>query len=132
MSELLQRWENFQPTKVQIFWVCVAAVAAILFGGFGLGGWTTAGKAQQMASDAGETARRDLAIAVCVEEFMHTADAGARMKKLQGASFYERGDLIAAGGFATMPDRKEPDSAVAAQCALALEQAKAPPANAKR
>ena len=60
-----------------------------------------------------------------------TKRMAARLAKLKSAEFYRRGDVIATGGFATMPDRKEADDAVAAQCAAALEDVKLP-AGAKK
>jgi hypothetical protein len=130
-QELQQRWEDFQLNKTQVFWVCGIAVAATLIGGFGIAGWVTAGRAEAMSAQAAQDARRELAVAVCVEDFTHERDAAARLAKLKSAEFYRRGDVIATGGFATMPDRKEADDAVAAQCAAALEDVKLP-AGAKK
>jgi hypothetical protein len=125
-AEIQQRWEDFHLSKVQTFWVCVAAILATLFVGFGLAGWVSAGRAQAMASEAAQDARRELAVAVCVDDFMHERDAPARLAKLKSLEFFRRSDVIATGGFATMPDRQEADNAVAARCAAALEEAKQP------
>jgi hypothetical protein len=126
ISQLQQRWEDLQPTKVQAFWLCAGAVVATLVIGFGVAGWVTGGRAQAMALEAANKARTDLAVAVCVDDFIHAKDAGPRLAKLKSAQFYERGDVIATAGFATMPDRKAADDAVAAQCAAALEEARLP------
>jgi hypothetical protein len=128
LGQLQQRWDNLQPTKVQAFWLFVTGVIATLIIGFGVAGWVTGARAQAMALEASNSARMDLAVAVCVDDFIHAKDAGARLAKLQSAQFYDRGDVIATGGFATMPDRKEADTALATQCAAALEQAHLPAA----
>lgn len=124
--EIQRRWEHFQLNKAQVFWVCAGAVVATLIAGFGFAGWVSAGHARSMAAEAADSARRELAVAVCVDEFMHERDAAARLAKLKSTEFYRRSDLIATGGFATMPDRKEADDAVAARCAAALDEAKLP------
>ena len=129
-SELQRQWEDYQPSKTLAFWIGVAAVIATLIAGFGIAGWVTAGRAQAMVNDAKDEARRELAVAVCVDEFMAERDAAAQLTKLKSVEFFRRSELIATGGFATMPDRKEADEAVAARCAAALEEAK-PPAAAK-
>ena len=126
LREMQRRWEDFQLNKTQVFWMCAGSVAATLVVGFGVAGWVTAGHAASMATDAAQNARRELAVAVCVDEFVHERDAAARLAKLKTADFYRRGDILATGGFATMPDRKEADDAVATQCAAALEEAKLP------
>ena len=130
-TDIQQRWENFQLNKTQVFWVCAGVMAATLIGGFGFAGCVSGGRAQSMATEAAENARRELAVAVCVDDFVHERDAAARLAKLKSAEFYQRGDLIATGGFATMPDRKEADDAVASRCAAALEEVKLPAAPGK-
>lgn len=127
---LRERWERYEPTKTQTFWIAVGSVVATLILGFGFGGWVTGGTAQKMASEAATKARQQLAAAVCVEEFMGAADAASRLEKLKKASWYERDGLISDGGWATMPDRKEPNSTVASLCASRLAEIEAPAAQA--
>ena len=122
LTQLQQRWMQWQPTKTQAFWTCAIAVVATLIGGFGVAGWVSAGTARQMVSDAADNARRELAVAVCVEEFMQSAGALERLAKLKKTHFYERSEIVATAGFATMPDQKEPDGYVAARCAAALDE----------
>lgn len=115
-----QRWNNYRPTKEQTLWTAVGCIIATLVLGFGLGGWVTAGTAQKMAAEAAATSRHELAAAVCAEEFMRPADARARLEKLKGLQWYERDELVAAGGWATMPGEKEANSVVAEMCAARL------------
>ena len=119
---LRQRWEAYQLTKTQAFWLSAGSVIATLIVGFGFGGWVTAGTAAETTEEAKATARHALATAICVEEFMQAADAGSRLKQLKDASWYERDDILAASGWATMPDRKEPNIVVADMCATKLAE----------
>ena len=137
-SEIQRKFEDWQPSKVQAFWACATVLVATLVVGFGPAGWVSGAAAQKLASESADNARRELAVAVCVDEFMDQRDASARLAKLKSVEFFRRGDLIATGGYATMPDRKEADDAVAARCAATLDEVQAPaaakstPVNAKQ
>jgi hypothetical protein len=122
-AQVFQRFTQYQPTKTQAFWIAVICVLATLIAGFGIGGWVTGTKAEKMVAEAADGARRDLGVAVCIEDFMHSPAAKAELAKLKKASWYDRGQIVSAGGWATMPDRKEPESAIAAQCAARLSEA---------
>jgi hypothetical protein len=125
MKNALLRWQRYQPTKEQTFWIAIACVIVALIVGFGPGGWVTGGTARKMADEAAAASHHQLAAAVCAEEFMRAADARARLAKLQALEWWERDDLVAAGGWATMPGEKEANSAVAETCASRLaDQAK--------
>jgi hypothetical protein len=126
IERMQQQLQDYQPTKVQAFWFAAGSVAATLVLGFGPGGWVSGGTAQARIGESATNARQELATAVCVEDFMRAKDAGARLAKLMEAGWYERSELVANGGWATMPDRKEPNSAVAAMCAAELTERKAP------
>lgn len=126
MKELIQRWEDFRPTKLHAFWACVVCVIATLILGFGPAGWVTGGTARKMTDDAAASRYQSLAAAVCAEEFMRAADSRARLAKLKALQWYERDDLVAAGGWATMPGENEANIVVAELCANSLaEQAEA-------
>jgi hypothetical protein len=117
---IVQRWKEYQPTKEQTFWVALAAVIATLVVGFGMSGWVTGGTARKMADEAAATAHNELAAAVCEEHFMRAADARVRLAKLQKLQSWERDQHLVAGGWATMPGEKEPNSAAAQLCAARL------------
>jgi hypothetical protein len=119
-QSLQQRWNAYRPSKEQVFWIGIGCIIATLVVGFGLGGWVTGGRAQNMAAEAATSARHELAASVCADEFMRAADARARLEKLKGLQWYERDDLVAAGGWATMPGEKEANSVVAEMCAARL------------
>jgi hypothetical protein len=122
MELLRQRWDELRLTKAQGFWLAAGSVAATLVVGFAMAGWVTAGTAEKRVAEAATNSRHELATAICVEEFMAAADARARLAKLNDASWYDRGEMVAKGGWATMPDRKEPNSVVATLCAGKLAE----------
>jgi hypothetical protein len=124
VEALRQRWDEYQLSKVQAFWLAIGSVVATLIVGFGMAGWVTGGTAEQRVSEAATTSRQELATAICVDEFMAAANPGPRLAKLNEASWYDRGELIAKGGWATMPDRREPNSVVATLCASKLAELK--------
>lgn len=118
-------WQQYQPNKEHAIWIAVACVVATLVIGFGFGGWVTGGTARKMADEAAAASHNQLAAAVCAEQFMRAADARTRLAKLQALQWWERDDLVAAGGWATMPGEKEANGVVAEMCATRLaDQAK--------
>jgi len=123
---LMERWDDYQVTKTQAFWLAAACVAATLILGFTAGGWVTGGSAQEQVAEAATNARHELATAVCVKRFMRAADAASRLEKLKQAMWHERDELISAGGWATMPDRKEPNIVLAELCASELAELEMP------
>jgi hypothetical protein len=127
-ESLRARLENYRPSKTEAAWFGVGCIAATLIAGFGFGGWVTGGTAQKQVSEAAANARHELATAVCVEDFMATKDSGVTLAKLKEAGWYDRGELVAKGGWATMPDRKEANSDVASLCAAKLADMTVPSA----
>jgi hypothetical protein len=128
IETMRRRFEDYRPTKTQTFWIAAGCVAATLVLGFGPGGWVSAGTAQKKVDEAATNARQQLAAAVCVEEFMSAKDARVQLAQLVKTEWYERSALIAKGGWATMPDRKEPNDSVATMCAEKLAERKLPAA----
>ena len=94
IDALRERFIEYRPTKSAAAWV-------------GFGGWVSGAKAQQQVAEAAANARHELAAAVCVDEFMAGKNAGVILAKLKEAGWYDRNDLVAKGGWATMPDRAE-------------------------
>ncbi len=125
MRNPLLLWQQYQPTKEHAIWIAAACVVATLVIGFGFGGWVTGGTASKMADQAAAASHNQLAAAVCAEQFMRAADARTRLAKLQALEWWERDDLVVAGGWATMPGEKQADGVVAEMCAARLaDQAK--------
>lgn len=122
MEKLVQRWRDYRPSKTEAFWTAAGCVVATLVIGFGFGGWVTGGTAESLAKTAADTARHQLAAAICVHEFMQAKDAREQLAALRKAEWYQRDKIVAASGWATMPDRKEPNMTVAEMCAAKLAE----------
>lgn len=121
-EQKMKSWDELRLTKTQAAGLTAGAVVLTVVLGFGPGGWVSGSKAREMVEAASASARTELAVAVCMEEFMHAENAKARLAKLQAAAWLERSELLAKAGWATMPDQKEPDEAVAVQCAARLAE----------
>lgn len=120
MPTLRRRWDEYRPSKTEAFWTAVGAVAATLVIGFGFAGWVTGGTAEEMSAKAATDARQQLATAICVNKFMQAKDVTTRLTDLKKAEWYQRDEIVAGHGWATMPDRKEPNNVVAEMCATQL------------
>jgi hypothetical protein len=120
---LTQRWEQFQPTKTMLMWACVGSVVATIAVGFTFGGWVTGGTAQEMASTAGDEARAELAAAVCMENFLASADARTQLAELKDIdNAFRQRQFIEGGEWALMPDRDSVNRRAAAKCAEMLAE----------
>ena len=104
-----------------LVWACIAAVIATIVVGFSWGGWVTGGTSRTMATAAGETARGELASAICVERFNAAADAAAKLAEFKAIpDSYKKRQFVEAGGWATMPGQTSPDRRGAEACSVAL------------
>ena len=118
---LLQRWDDYQPSKATLLWACVAAVIATMVFGFSWGGWVTGGSSRTAAAAAGDVARGELASAICVDRFNAGPDASARLTQFKAITeSYKQRQFIEAGGWATMPGQSAPDRLGAQGCTTAL------------
>jgi hypothetical protein len=120
-QSLSRRWEDYQPSKTMLVWACIAAVIATIVVGFSWGGWVTGGTSRTMATAAGDTARGELASAICVERFNAAPDAAAKLAEFKAIpDSYKKRQFVEAGGWATMPGQTSPDRRGAEACAVAL------------
>ncbi len=124
MDALRKGWEELQFSKGQAVWIAIGSVIATLVVGFGLAGWVGGGTHEKLVAEAASNARHELAAAVCADEFLASKDANTRLVTLKDTGWYERGEILAKAGYATMPDRKEPNPTVAAMCAARLTETK--------
>ncbi len=116
-----QRWTELQPSKTMLVWACVGSIAATLVVGFTWGGWVTGGTARDMAGDASDEARGQLASVVCAESFMAAPDAAVQLvalKELSGS--YQQRQFVEKGGWAVMPGADSADRRGADLCAKDL------------
>ena len=116
-----QRWEELQPSKTLLVWACVGCIAATLIVGFAWGGWVTGGTAQEMAGDASDEARGQLASAVCAESFLAAPDAAVQLVALKEIdSSYQQRQFVEKGGWAVMPGKDAPDRRAVDLCTRVL------------
>ena len=120
MSKLLQRWRNSTLSTNQAFWIGAGCVLGTLIIGFTAGGWVTAGEAKSLADRAAGEARSELAVAVCIDHFLHDKDAAEHLATLKKEVWHERAAFVKDGPWATMPDRKDASNVVAERCAEKL------------
>ncbi len=92
-----------------------AVVLAVI--GFTWGGWVTGGTAQKMAEEMAENAVVDRLAPICVEQFNQVSEKDEKLKILNETDSWQRRDYVEKQGWATMPGEKEPDRAVASECA---------------
>ena len=80
-----------------------------------------AAAAQEMAGDASEEARGQLASVVCAESFLAAPDAAVQLAALQEIdSSYQQRRFVQDGGWATMPGHDSPDRRGADLCVKVL------------
>ena len=92
-----------------------AVILALI--GFNWAGWVTAGTAQEMAKQMADDAVVDRLAPICVEQFNQVSEKDEKLKILNETDSWQRGDYVEKQGWATMPGEKEPDRAVASECA---------------
>jgi hypothetical protein len=121
-----ERVKRYRLSKTLFFWSCVACAIATIVVGFKWGGWVTGGGAAEMASQAADKARAEMAAAICISRFEKAPDATAQLAALGKAKDWERGSFIEKGGWVTIPGTKKPVSGAADLCAKNLVAAKLP------
>jgi hypothetical protein len=122
-KSLQQRWDGLQPSKTMLVWSCIGSVAVALIVGFTWGGWVTGGTARDMAQDAADQSRYELASTICADRFMAAADAKAQLSALQAIdSSYRQRQFIDEGGWATMPGQEKGARQASELCAAVLDK----------
>ena len=94
-------WSAYRPSKAIWFWSCAGCIVATLLVGFVWLGWVSGGTADEMARDASEQGRANLAAELCVFRFMDAPDAADRLAELNEQSTRQRDDYIESGGWVT-------------------------------
>ncbi|MBB4273128.1 hypothetical protein [Rhizobium mongolense] len=120
-TSISQRFDSYQPSKTILVWACVVTAVATIIVGFNWGGWVTGSTSLKAATTAGETARGELASAICVDRFNSATDAAAKLIEFKALpDSYKKRQFIEAGGWATMPGQTSADSKIAEGCSTAL------------
>ncbi len=107
---------NWEKIKLGL-WGAIGGAIVLAIIGFTLGGWVTGGTAQQTAEDTAENAVLDRLAPICVEQFNQDSGKDQKLTAMKEGNSWERDDYVEKQGWATMPGEKEPDRAVASECA---------------
>lgn len=99
--------------------VVIGAVALAIIG-FTWGGWVTGSSAREMARAEASSEVASALTPYCVAESKSAANAAATLKALRAGDDYDPGDVISKAGWATPLGAKQPNSALAQDCASAL------------
>ena len=121
---LMQRFEDYQPSKRALGWSCALCAVATMIVGFSWGGWVTGGTAAEMARKVADGASANLAATFCVAQFKSDPAHAVQLASLTKLDSWDRTSFITKGGWATLPGMKEPVSGAADLCA---QQLMAPP-----
>ncbi|TAX63643.1 hypothetical protein ELI03_36060 [Rhizobium leguminosarum] len=113
-------WSAYRPSKTLWIWSIVGASALTMAVGFTWGGWTTSGKARVMEEIAVRNARAELVADMCVQKFIASSDAEAKLEALKAKSSWERDDFIQDGGWTTIAGIKDTVPNAAETCAHRL------------
>jgi hypothetical protein len=119
-----QRWGAVQPTKMTVFWFCLASIILTMIIGFNWGGWVRASTAQKSAALMAQNAVVQRLTTFCVGQFNLDANKEQKLQELIATSTYKRAEFVTTQGWATLPGEEKPDNKVADACAkqLALTQ----------
>jgi hypothetical protein len=102
----------------------IAGAVATLVIGFYWGGWVTGGSAREMAHNSVSTALVSVLSPICVDKFLHSADAASNLIEFKKVGSWQQGSFIEKGGWATMPGGEPANAAVAQACATMLSSLK--------
>ena len=127
-----QKWRSYRPSKAVWLWSCIGSGVATIIVGFGWGGWVTGASATQMADQAADHARVQLATAYCVNHVTSSPDSADDLAKLRKTNSWDRGGFVKTAGWVTLPGTSAPISEAADLCASQLmnvktAQSKVPP-----
>lgn len=101
-------------------WGAVAGAVAMATIGFSQLGWTTSGKADELARDRADTAVVAALVPFCVAKAQQDPDKTIVTKLQTETSSYSRSDMVMKAGWATMGNAKSPDNALARACSEKL------------
>lgn len=114
---LTQKWREFRPSKRLWLASCGAVAVVTVAAGFGSGVLVTHGTAEEMAQEAAQTARAELAASTCVARFSSGEQFASRFDQFQQASAFERQQLLQEENWVTPRGLEEPVVGAADRCA---------------
>jgi hypothetical protein len=102
-------------------WGAVIGSVLTMIIGFGLGGWVTAGAADQAARLQADAAVTSALIPFCLEKARMDPAGAKKLGELRAISYsYEQEQFVMKAGWASMPGSEEPNREVAEACAPQL------------
>ncbi|MGF1610902.1 MAG: hypothetical protein ACFCUQ_15980 [Kiloniellales bacterium] len=101
--------------KPALYGAVVGAIALAIVG-FSWGGWVTGGTAKQMASAQARLEVVSALVPICIEQSSQDPQLAQKLAQLEGASNYQRSDMLMETGWATMPGASDPNRQVASAC----------------
>lgn len=116
-KDLIDDWRAFRPSKSLWLVSTVGCGGLVVLVGFSVGGWKTAGMAEEAARTAVAEARAELVATTCVARFLEQRDLVDSYLRLRNAARWERKILVVDGGWATLPGMAYPDYDAAEKCA---------------
>jgi len=117
-----ERWSAARPTKVLVFWCCVASVVATMVVGFGWGGWVMGSTAQRMAEAQVDDAVVSRLAPMCVLQVNGDPKKSDKLKELKDIAGWEQKEYVKKQGWATLPGLPEPEDRVAEACLKLISQ----------
>jgi hypothetical protein len=120
ISVMRRDWNDYNPSKTALFWMCVASIALTVFAGFNWGGWVTGRGAREMAQQAAGQSRAETVAAICVDRFMKAANVQTEMASLNQTASWMRRRYLEDAGWVTLPGSDKPVAAAAEICAARL------------
>jgi flagellar motor component MotA len=88
--------------------------------GFSWGGWMLGSTAYDMAEKQARESKAQAFATICVDKFLHQADAAMQLEDLKKLSSYDQKSFVQKGGFAEALGTKDDLSAVSGACATSL------------
>ncbi len=120
MPNIIQRWNQYQPSKPVWLWSSVGAAVLTMVLGFGTGGWQTSSNAAKHASVSTEKAVAQFAAAICANRFMAATDAKTALASLKAAESWKRDRVLEEAGWVTFAKMQKPVTGAAELCVTQL------------
>lgn len=114
---LMQKWNDFTPTKSMVGWAAVGACVLTVGVGFSVGGWVTGSTAQQMADEAAATSHAELASVICVDRFRQSETARAQYQEIVDLSSFRQRQYVEEAEWSRLPGGVELNRQSATLCA---------------
>ncbi len=117
---LSQRWRAAQPTKMIVFWACLASIILTIVIGFTWGGWVTARGAEETAQTMAKEAVVERLAPICVAQFNLDPEKESKLDEMSGLTSNGRNQFVRDQGWATISGEENPDRKVADACTRLL------------